>query len=139
MRRFGRHCTCASRGAMRRRLYSSTACPASTTQVPATSRLGFKQGLRDNGLRAFMGDDAPEQPGALQELMLHETAVTRIRVKLRRCKPTRPWLETVEQYRARLKSVVAAINEEHDVEGLCWELPERVDKLRLAKGVRLPR
>ena len=105
----------------------------STGQITA----GFKQGLRDNGLRAFMGDDAAEQPGALQELMLHETAVSWIRVKLQRCKPTRPWLETVEQYRARLKSVVTAINQEHNVEGLCWELPDRVEKLRLAKGDRL--
>ena len=36
---------------------------------------GYKQALRDHSLRAFMGDDASEQPGELQELMLHETAV----------------------------------------------------------------
>ena len=71
--------------------------------------------------------------------MLHETAVSWVRVKLQRCKPARPWLETVEQYRARLKSVVAAINQEHNVEGLCRELPGRVEALRLEQGGRLPK
>ncbi len=41
--------------------------------------------------------------------------------------------------RVRWKSVVAAINEEHNVEGLCWELPERVEALRLEKGGRSPK
>ena len=43
----------------------------------------------------------------------------------------------MDEYRARLKSVVAAINKEHNVEGLCWELPQRIEALRLQKGDRL--
>ena len=60
-----------------------------------------------------------------------------IRLKLRSCKPPRPWLETVDEYRARMKRVVAAINQDHNVEGLCWELPQRIEALRLQKGDRL--
>ena len=39
--------------------------------------------------------------------------------------------------RARMKRVVAAINQDHNVEGLCWELPQRIEALRLQKGDRL--
>ena len=70
---------------------------------------GFRQALRDHGLRAFMGDDASLQPGALQEVMLHETAVAWCRYKLARCLPARPWLETPEEYRTRLKAAVAGV------------------------------
>ena len=88
---------------------------------------GFSQALRDRGLHAFMGSDASQQPGALQEVMLHETAVAWVRYKLARRVPPRPWLETTEQYGGRLKSVVAEVNREHDVESLCRELPDRVE------------
>ena len=36
---------------------------------------GFAGALREHNLRASMGHDASRQPGDLQELMLHETAV----------------------------------------------------------------
>ena len=98
---------------------------------------GFKQALRQHGLRAFMGEDASQQPGELQELMLHETAVAWMRYKLARCVPVRPWLETPTEYGQRLKTVVADINRAHDVESLCNELPGRVEKLLLAAGGRL--
>ena len=84
-----------------------------------------------------MGDDASLQPGALQEVMLHETAVAWCRYKLARCLPARPWLETPEEYRSRLKAVLAEVNANHTVEGLCKELPARVAKLILAEGNRL--
>ena len=32
----------------------------------------FKAALADHGLRAFMGDDASQQPGSLWEMMLHK-------------------------------------------------------------------
>ena len=97
----------------------------------------YKAGLRDHNLRAFHGDDASIQPGHLQEIMLHETAVAWCRYKLARCVPARPWLESVEEYGTRLKKVVAEINAEHNVDGLCRELPGRVAELVAAKGGRL--
>jgi hypothetical protein len=99
----------------------------------------FKRALQDHGLCAFMGNDASEQPGALQELMLHETAVAWIRYKLTKTVPVRSWLETPEEYRTRLKGVVAEINHDYNVDNLCRELPTRVEKLRAEKGGRLPK
>ena len=84
-------------------------------------------------------DDASEQPGALQELMLHETAVAWIRYKLTMTVPARPWLETPEEYRSRLKGVVAEGNHAYNVDNLCRDLPTRVEQLRLAEGGRLPK
>ena len=88
-------------------------------------------------MRAFMGDDAARQPGALQEVMLHETAVAWRRYKLARCVPSRPWAETPEEYRMRLKAVVAEVNRDYNVENLCRELPQRVRDLNEAQGGRL--
>ena len=69
--------------------------------------------------------------------MLHETAVAWIRYKLTKNVPPRSWLETPEEYRTRLKGVVAEVNRDYNVENLCRELPTRVEKLRLAEGGRL--
>ena len=84
-----------------------------------------------------MGDDEALQPGALHEGRLHETAVAWCRYKLARCLPARPWLETPEEYRTRLKGAVAEVNGTHDVDGLCKELPARVAQLILEEGGRL--
>ena len=45
--------------------------------VPRTGKitLPYAAALREHALRAFMGQDASRQPGDLQDLMLHETAV----------------------------------------------------------------
>ena len=69
--------------------------------------------------------------------MLHETAVAWIRYKLARSTPTRPWLETVAEYGSRLKEVVAAINREHNLVGLCGELRQRAEKVRAQQGGRI--
>ena len=67
----------------------------------------------------------------------HETAVAWVRYKLARCVPARPWLETTEEYGVRLKAVVAAINQEHDVESLCRELPDRAARVKAEQGGRI--
>ena len=51
----------------------------------------------------------------------------------------RSWLETPEEYGARLKLLVAEVNRAHNVENQCRELPTRVENLRLAEGGRLPK
>jgi hypothetical protein len=48
-------------------------------------------------------------------------------------------LETPEEYRTRLKGVVAEINHDYRVENLCRELPARVEQLRVAEGGRRPK
>ena len=93
--------------------------------------------LAAHGLRAFQGNTAAVQPGKLSDLVLHETAVAWVRKKERTTLPTRPWEETPAQLGARLKRIASEINAEHDVSGLCNELPARVEQLRLHHGCKL--
>ena len=88
-------------------------------------------------MRAFMGDDARKQPGTLQDLMLHETAVSWMREKLLVNLPARPWEETREEYKARLQECCRKINAEFETENLCRELPDRLEELKERKGDRL--
>ncbi|CAK0871776.1 unnamed protein product [Prorocentrum cordatum] len=81
--------------------------------------------------------DASAQPGQLQEVMLHETAVSWIRDRLTKTLPKRRWEETLEAYRAQLKACAAQINSACDVDGLCRELPSRVKDLDRRQGDRL--
>ena len=97
----------------------------------------FKAALKQHKLKAFMGDDAARQPGSLQEMMLHETAVAWIRRGLTWTLPSKPWEETVEDYSARMREVVQKINDEYDVDGLCRELPARLEALYSAQGGKL--
>ena len=94
----------------------------------------YKAALQSVGMRPFMGDVASNQPGKLGDMMLHETAVAWIRLKLQNTCPVRAWQETREQYKARLQQICRDINSEYDVEGLCRELPDRLEDLRERKG-----
>ena len=82
---------------------------------------GYRDALREHGLKAFMGADASAQPGNLQELLLHETAVSWMRVGLAKTVPKACWAETLPAYRPRLKAVCASINAKHGVAGSCKE------------------
>ena len=97
----------------------------------------YRAALAANGLHAFQGDNAAVQPGKLSDLMLHETAVSWIRVLLCSTTPARPWEESPAQLIARLKRIAGKINAEHDVAGLCRELPTRVEELARRGGGKL--
>jgi len=97
----------------------------------------YKAGLQKVGLRAFMGDDAKNQPGTLQDLMLHETGVSWMRELMQRSCPARPWQESREEYRVRLQEACRHVNAEYEVENLCRELPDRLEELKERKGDRL--
>ena len=119
------------------RLYSQTAALDSTTLATRRSLLDTNRHCATTACALSWGDDASEQPGELQELMLHETAVAWCRYRFARCVPPRPWLETSADYGRRLKAVVADINRCLDVDQLCRELPSRVSLLLAAEGGRL--
>ena len=70
-------------------------------------------------------------------MMLHETAVSWVRYRETKTLPSKPWEETVPEFRARLKGICDHINSNHDVEGLCRELPMRLQMLVDAKGDRI--
>ena len=57
----------------------------------------------------------------------------RVRVPERQTLPKQPWEETPEAFAMRLKGM-ATVNREYDVEGLCRELPDRVDMLHKKRG-----
>ena len=106
---------------------------------PGTGRITyqFQHALADHGLSPFMGEDASAQPGMLQEMMLHETAVAWIRKGLTQTLPMRAWEETVDDYASRLKEVVRRVNTHYDVDGLCRALPARIQLLVDAQGGKL--
>ena len=87
----------------------------------------------------MMGDNASAQPGHMQEVLLHETAVSWIRLRLAATVPSKPWLETRGEYASRLRRVVDDINTSLDVEGLCKGLLKRLDLVIEAKGGRIPK
>ena len=97
----------------------------------------YRAALAAEGLVAFMGDSAAAQPGKLSDLLLHETAIAWVREQERATLPKRPWEETTAQFSQRLKRIVANVNRNFDVAGLCRELPARVDELHRRNGHKL--
>ena len=106
---------------------------------PSTGKITneFADALRAHGLEAFYGRDASVQPGNMQELMLHETAVAWIRKRLQAALPKKPWEESEDGFKERMRNAVSYVNSNHDVAGLCKELPSRIDKLLEAEGGKL--
>ena len=89
----------------------------------------FKSALRTNSFTAFHGDNAQVQPGRSGDLWLHETSVSRIRERLKRSLPKDPWNESEESFTKRIKTAVEYVNANHDVTGLCKEMPQRMRDL----------
>ena len=51
--------------------------------------------------------------------------------------PTEPWTETEEEFEGRLKAAAAWVNAQHDVDGLCKRMPQRMrDLVHVVKGGR---
>ena len=98
----------------------------------------YKGALEQHGLRPLMGNCARSQPGSLQDVLLHETAVSWLRTRLTRSTPKNCWEETREQYGRRLKRCCEEVNNECDVEGLCRGFPKRLKRLEETEGGRLP-
>jgi hypothetical protein len=97
----------------------------------------YKAALQDHGLKDFNAGSASRQPGNLQEVMLHETSVAWIRRRETVTQLRQPWTETVEQFSTRMRGIVQHINAKFDVEGLCRELPDRVQDVLDAEGGRI--
>ena len=97
----------------------------------------YKAALEATRLTTVIGDDAKAQPGSLGDVLLHETAVSWMRVRLAETTPPRPWLETHDQYNQRLKTCCEAINRDLDVSGLCRGWMKRMQDLKDKAGDRL--
>lgn len=97
----------------------------------------YKAALSEHGLRAYYPNNATVQPGNLQDVLLHETAVAWVRLRDTVTQPQRLWKESVAEYGTRLTRVAQHINAKYDVEGLCRQLPKRLRTLQDASGDRL--
>ena len=84
-----------------------------------------------------MGDEGIKQPGSLQEVLLHETSVSWIRVRLCESTPDRCWEETREDYGRRLKRCCEEINCKLKVDDLCHAFPKRIKLLHDNEGGKL--
>ena len=76
-------------------------------------------------------------PGNLQEVHLHETAVSWLRYPLTQSTPACPWKESREKYTARIKKCAADVNQSLDVEDLCKGFPKRVQMVHAVEGDRI--
>ena len=88
-------------------------------------------------LKTYYRDDAGQQLGNLQEVLLHETAVSWIRRRETLNRMTKPWEETPEPFATRLKGIVQEISDTLNVEGLCRAFKQRVHKLVNRDGDRI--
>ena len=73
----------------------------------------------------------------MQEVLLHETAVSWLRHRLTETLPAKPWEETPADFGVRLCQCCQAINNKLEVEALCRACPTRLLKLVDNKGGRL--
>ena len=52
--------------------------------------------------------------------------------------PQEPWNEKEEAFEGRLKAAATWVNDHHDVEGLCKQMPRRMhDLVHVTKGATL--
>ena len=97
----------------------------------------WKDGLRAGGLRAAQGDNAMDQAGYIGDCLLHETAVAWVRYRETVTLPAQPWKESEEAFYTRLRGICEHVNQNHAVEDLCLEFPERMRALVEKKGDKL--
>ena len=70
---------------------------------------------------------------------LHENAMAWLRSRLAKTLPKTCWTESVEDYHKRRKAACTYINANYDVEGLCQDLPHRLQILVDNEGDRICR
>ena len=100
--------------------------------------IAIEEAVGKAGFKLFWGPNAKRQAADLGDVLLHETAVSWVRARLQRLKPDGcPWEETREQWVARLRKVVRAVNKECKVNDLCCAFPTRMQELKANGGDRL--
>ena len=92
---------------------------------------------RQGDCSLLVSAEAQAQPGSLQDVLLHETAVSWLRKRLEQSTPKKCWEETREDYGRRLKRCCDEVNKEYDVDGLCQGYPKRIKLLQQKQGGRL--
>ena len=104
----------------------------------------YESALRMHGFRPWAGPNAIRgpraQPGDIADMLLHETAISWLRRREEKTRPTMPWCETPVAFAERLERAVCSINAEYKVRDLCLEFPPRLRCLvEETHGDRLPK
>ena len=107
--------------------------------VPRTGQAtgGYAEAVEAQGFRLYGGTDNKGQPADLADVLLHETAVSHVQKRIRLTRPRKPWLETREQFVARVQRIAKEVNKSVDLVGICCEYPTRLRTLVEKKGDRL--
>ena len=121
-----------------------TAALAFTTDAGARLQVTTSPRAASRGSSFWVGPNSKQgpraQPPDVADVVLHETAISWLRVEEEQTRPTRPWEETPKQLAVRLQRGVSRINKDFDVRGLCMEFPDRLHTLVKKKGGdRLPK
>ena len=100
----------------------------------------YADAMERAGISLYWGPNAARQSPDMGDVLLHETAVAWFRKRMREERPeVPPWEETLEQWGRRARRVVAAVNKEYDVAGLCREFLTRLQDVLRREGGRLPK
>ena len=98
----------------------------------------YADAVEKAGFRLFWGLDAQRQSPDMGDVLLHETAVSWFRKRMREEKPdVAPWQETEEQWAQRANRSVARMNKDYDVAGLCRQFRNRLQDVVDSEGDRL--
>ena len=98
----------------------------------------YEEALRLGGWRSFFGADASKQAPDMGDMLLHETAVSWVRWRLRSIKPrSLPWEESDLQWKRRMQLAVEHANSKYRGSDLCHSFPARLQKCVDADGGRL--
>ena len=103
---------------------------------PASGRIkaDYKAALKENQFKAFMRDNAAEQPGSLQDVLLHATAVSWLCHRLSIITPTNCWHETCDEHGRCLRRCCNEANTTYDVEVLCQGYPQAYEFVAAEAG-----
>jgi len=93
----------------------------------------------EGGFRPFAGDFAAEQPPDIPDALLHEAAISWVKLRESKTKPQRPWEESREAFTVRMRGIAQEVNAHCDVEGLCKGFVKRLKQVVELKGGRTGR
>ena len=99
----------------------------------------YAAALKRHGFRPFAGADASHQPADLPDVLLHERAAAWAKAWMQK-RPVRKSqsLDSMEaELREKVRECATYINANHKVARVCYSFPDRVAKLKRARGERL--
>ncbi len=99
----------------------------------------YHAALKRNNFRAFAGADGTRQPADLADFFLHETVVAWVRkwFKKHPFKAVKNVDANLRVFMDRLEECERHINDNYDVDGLCYGAVKRLETLRDGKGARM--